>query len=180
GRCQRRRARAHPSAPLASPNKRLTRHNLGAYRLRRMAAVPGRPGDDRFTGEQAALRRVATLVARGAAPEEVVAAVGEEAGRLLHTDHATMNRYGPDGTITVVATWGSGASAALPVGSRAALGGRNVHTMVFQTHRPARIDDHANASGPIAEAVREIGLRAAAGVPISVEGRLWGVIVVGS
>jgi hypothetical protein len=47
-----------------------------------MAAVPGPAGDDRMTGEQAALRRVATLVARAAPPEEVFAAVTEEAGRL--------------------------------------------------------------------------------------------------
>ena len=41
---------------------------------------------DRIAGEQAALRRVATLVARAAAPEEVFAAVTEEAGRLLGAD----------------------------------------------------------------------------------------------
>src|SRR5215469_5403629 len=133
-----------------------------------------------FADEQAALRRVATLVAGAAPPEEVFAAVTEEAGRLLHTDHATMNRYGPDDAIRVVATWGSGASAALPVGSRAALGGRNVHTMVLQTGQPARIDDYSGASGPAAEASREIGLRAGVGVPVSVEGRPWGVMFVAS
>ena len=133
-----------------------------------------------FAEEQAALRRVATLVAGAAPPEEVFAAVTEEAGRLLHTDHATMNRYGPDDAIRVVATWGSGASAALPVGSRAALGGRNVHTMVLQTGQPARIDDYSGASGPAAEASREIGLRAGVGVPVSVEGRPWGVMFVAS
>ena len=66
-----------------------------------------------FADEQAALRRVATLVARAAPPEEVLAAVTEEAGRLLHADYATMNRYGPDGTITVVAAWSS-TGAAVP------------------------------------------------------------------
>src|ERR1700752_4360889 len=55
--------------------------------------------------EQAALRRVATLVARGAAPGEVFAAVTEEAGRLLGADYAAMKRYNPDGTITIVAAW---------------------------------------------------------------------------
>jgi signal transduction histidine kinase len=133
-----------------------------------------------FAEEQAALRRVATLVAGAAPPEEVFAAVTEEAGRLLHTDHATMNRYGPDDAIRAVATWGSGASGAIPVGSRAALGGRNVHTMVFQTGQPARIDDYFGASGPAAEASREIGLRAGVGVPVSVGGRLWGVMFVAS
>ena len=62
-----------------------------------MAALPGRAGDDRFAEEQAALRRVATLVARGAPPAEVFAAITEEAGRLLHADHATTGRYDADG-----------------------------------------------------------------------------------
>ena len=70
-----------------------------------------------FAEEQAALRRVATLVARAAPPEEVFAAVTEEAGRLLGADYATMARYDPDGARTVVAAWSS-TGAAFPVGSR--------------------------------------------------------------
>ena len=132
-----------------------------------------------FAGEQAALRRVATLVARAAAPAEVFAAVTEEAGRLLHADHAAMIRYDPDGVRTVVASWSS-TGAAFPVGTRTMLGGRNVPTLVFQTHRPARIDDYAAASGPIADDVREFGFRAAVGVPVSVEGQLWGAIIMAS
>jgi len=143
-----------------------------------MAALPGPTGDDRMTAEQAALRRVATLVGRAASPEEVFAAVTEEAGRLLSADHTAMVRYDPDGLRTIVAASSSGAT--FPVGSRIELGGRNVPTMVFQTGRAARIDDYAAASGPIAEAVQELGLRAAVGVPVSVEGQLWGVVVVGS
>jgi signal transduction histidine kinase len=132
-----------------------------------------------FAEEQAALRRVATLVARAAAPEEVLAAVTEEAGRLLHTDYATMNRYDPDGTITVVASWSS-TGAAYPVGTRWSIGGQNVNTLVFQTGRAARIDDYASASGPAAELSRELGLRAGVGVPVSVEGRPWGCVFVSS
>ncbi len=131
-----------------------------------------------FADEQAALRRVATLVARAAPPTEVFAAVAEEAGRLLRADFATMSRYGPEGAV-VVAAWSS-TSAAVPVGSRWGLGGRNVHTLVFQTGQAARIDDHAGASGPIAEVAHELGLRAAVGVPVSVQGRPWGVMIVSS
>jgi signal transduction histidine kinase len=141
--------------------------------------LPGRAGDDRFTGEQAALRRVATLVARAAAPEEVFAAIAEEAGRLLGADYATMTRYDPDSAGTVVASWGS-TGAPFPIGAQARLGGQNLQTRIFQTHRPARIDDHAGASGPHAEVVREVGLRATVGVPVSVEGRLWGLMTVSS
>ena len=136
-------------------------------------------GHDRIAEEQAALRRVATLVARGAPPAEVLAAVAEEAGRLLYADHAVMARYGPDATTTVVATWGS-ADPAFAVSTRWRLGGQDLPTMVFQTGWPARIDDIADMSGPFAEVAREFGLRGAVGVPVSVEGGLWGVMVVGS
>ena len=132
-----------------------------------------------YAEEQAALRRVATLVADAASPEKVLAAVTEEAGRLLHADYATTNRYSPDGAVTVVSSWCS-AGTAFPVGSRWSLGGRNLHTMILQTGRPARIDDHTNAPGPINETVRELGVRAVVGVPVSVEGQLWGVMAVGS
>jgi len=132
-----------------------------------------------YAEEQAALRRVATLVAQGAPPKEVVAAVTEEAGRLLHADHATMAKYGTDDTIRVVATWGD-ADCAVPSCAEWSLGGRNVHTMIFRTGRPARMDDVDSASGPIADVVRQLGVRAAVGVPVTAEGRLWGVMTVGS
>jgi signal transduction histidine kinase len=144
-----------------------------------MAAVPGEAGDDRFTREQAALRRVATLVARAGPPAEVFAAVTEEAGRLLGADDTMMARYDPDGARTVIAAWSS-TGPAFPIGTRARLGGRNVPTVVFQTRRPARIDDYAGASGPVGDTNRDFGFCAAVGVPVSVEGALWGVMVVDS
>src|SRR3984885_3933867 len=134
-----------------------------------------------FAEEQAALRRVATLVARGAPPEEVFGAVAEEAGRLLGTDSTVMSRYDPDGAAIVVGVWdGTGAARVIPVGLRLGFGGRNVHTLVFQTSRPGRIDDYAIASGDAADAARGWGFRSAVGVPISVEDRLWGVMSVAS
>jgi signal transduction histidine kinase len=132
-----------------------------------------------FAEEQAALRRVATLVARAAPPTQVLTAVAEEAGRLLHADYATMNRYGPDGAVTVVAAWSS-TGAVFPAGSGWRAGGRNVNTMVFQTGRSARIDNYADASGPAAEEAREVGLHGGVGVPVSVEGRPWGCMFVAS
>src|SRR5215469_4939180 len=102
----------------------------GLDKLQKMAALPGRAGDDRFTGEQAALRRVATLVASAAASEEVFAAITESAGRLLGAHHTAMARYDPDGARTVVAAWSS-TGPAFPVGAQAKLGGRNLATLVF-------------------------------------------------
>jgi GAF domain-containing protein len=144
-----------------------------------MAASPGRPGDHRIAEEQAALRRVAVLVARAAPPDEVFAAVAAEAGRLLGAHHAAMSRYDPDGTVQLVGTWSS-TGAALAVGTRVSIGGHNVHTLVFRTGRPARLDDYHGASGTLAGIVQELGLRGGVGVPVSVEGRLWGVMTVAS
>jgi signal transduction histidine kinase len=131
--------------------------------------------------EQAALRRVATLVARGVPPDEVFAAVTEEVGRLLSAEYAHLGRYEPDGAFAVVAA--SGGAGVLPVGTRLTIGGKNVGTLVFETARPARIDSYAGASGasgPLAGAARERGVRSSVGTPVIVEGRLWGVMVVGS
>jgi GAF domain-containing protein len=133
-----------------------------------------------FGEEQAALRRVATLVARAAPPEEVLAAVTAEAGRLLGAAATVLARYDPDGTQTVVGVWSAAETLPVTVGTRTGLGGRNVSTLVFQTGRPARIDDYADVSGPVATYAREASVRASVGLPISVEGRLWGVVIVAS
>ncbi len=139
-----------------------------------------RAGITRLAQEQAALRRVATLVARKAPAEEVFAAVAEEVGQLLPVDSASMCRYESDGTLTFVAQWGS-VVGRLPVGSRWTLGGHNLGTLVFETGRPARVDSYADSSsGPLGAAIREEGLRSAVATPIIVQGRLWGVIAAGS
>jgi signal transduction histidine kinase len=133
-----------------------------------------------LAGEQAALRRVATLVARGEPPEAVFAAVAEEVGQLFRVELATLCRYEPGRMWTPVTTWGP-AGEDLPVGSRWPLEGHNVSTLVFETGRPARIDRYAeSSSGLVSAAPREIGIRSAVGTPVIVEGRLWGVIFAGS
>jgi signal transduction histidine kinase len=131
-----------------------------------------------YAEDQAALRRVATLVARAAPPEQVFAAVTEEVGRVLSVDINVLARYDPDGTETVLGIWNrTGAAPPTPVGSRFKLGGRNVSTLVLQTGRPARIDDYADSTGPVGDYSRDVGIRASVGVPISVEGRLWGLML---
>ncbi|MCW3043099.1 MAG: histidine kinase [Actinobacteria bacterium] len=127
--------------------------------------------------EQAALRWVATLVARGAPQEELFAAVAEEVGRLLSVASVAIGRYESDGTMTIVATWGR-LGDRFPVGGRWTLGGKNLVTIVLETGRPARIDSYADASGSVGAAVREEGIGSGVGTPIIVEGRLWGVMTV--
>jgi signal transduction histidine kinase len=135
----------------------------------------------RFAEEQAALRRVATLVAGGAAPGEVFAAVTTEVGRLLSVDFTSLSRYDADGTATVLGAWTrTGAAFPVPIGFQMGLGGRNLHTLVFETGRPARVDHYGRDAGLAPEMVLAAGVRSSVGAPILVDGRLWGVMSVGS
>ncbi len=131
--------------------------------------------------QEAALRRVATLVARAASAEEVFAAVTAEAGRTLGADLARMSRYGPEGAHTVVAGWtNSGDTMPVAPGTRWDAGGQNVAALVFRTGRPARIDDYSDATGSGADLLRRWGMRCTVGAPVRVADRLWGVLAVGS
>jgi PAS domain S-box-containing protein len=149
---------------------------------RRQAEMNLREAEERnraLAEEQAALRRVATLVARRLPPEEVFAAVAQEVGQLLPVSSAAMGRYDPDGMFTTVAAWSTGMTA-FPVGNRWTAEGKNVTTMVLETGGSARLDSFADASGPVGVAAREAGYRSAVGTPITVEGRLWGVMTAAS
>ncbi|MCZ4491213.1 MAG: putative GAF-sensor signal transduction histidine kinase [Conexibacter sp.] len=144
-----------------------------------MANVQARAEVHRLAEEQAALRRVATLVARQARATEVFRKVAEEVARLLGVDTTRIQRYDADGQVTVVADWGNPDSAQ-QVGTRLPLGGRNLSSLVHEHGHPARIDDYANASGSLGSYARDLGIRSAVASPIVVEGRLWGVILAAS
>jgi signal transduction histidine kinase len=130
--------------------------------------------------EQAALRRVAMLVAREARPETVFAAVTEEAGQLLRAEITAMLRYESDGTSTIVASWGRGAKATLPVGDRQPPGGKNLATIISETSSPARLDHYDDVSGARVERLAKAGFRSAVGAPIMIQGRLWGAMLAAS
>jgi signal transduction histidine kinase len=146
---------------------------------RRSQAGAPLSGDDLhvLAEEQAALRRVATLVARGAASEKVFSAVTGEIGRLFSAEYAGLGRYEPDRTMTIVASSG-GRGDEIPVGRRWSLGGKNINTLVFETGRPARVDSYADASGPLGVAAREYGAGSGVGTPVIVDGHLWGVMAI--
>jgi signal transduction histidine kinase/limonene-1,2-epoxide hydrolase len=129
----------------------------------------------RLAEEQAALRRVATLVAHESSPSEVSAAVAKEVAGLLGVENVRMARYEDQATVTVVAEWGE-LDAGIPVGLRLPLGGKNIASQVLRTERPARIES-AKATGAVGAYVRSMGSRTAVGAPIVVDGRLWGVMV---
>jgi signal transduction histidine kinase len=133
----------------------------------------------RLEGEQAALRRVATLVARGVPPAVVFSSVAEEVGRLLNADVTHLVRCEPDVTVTVVAAWNQDGGT-MPVGDRWTLEDRNIPALVLGTGHPARIDDYAEASGSVSATMRELGIRSSVGCPIAVQGRRWGAVIASS
>jgi signal transduction histidine kinase len=130
----------------------------------------------RLAEEQAALRRVATLVAGGAPPAEVFEAVCGEVGRLLHADSAGLSRYETDGTATVLGGWAAPGGEYLAVGTTVDLKPGTLARRVLDTGRPDRIDTYEGVLGSLGTAARDMGWRAAVGAPVIVEGRFWGVV----
>ena len=130
----------------------------------------------RLAEEQAALRRVATLAARGAPPGEVARAVSFEVAQLVQADGAGVTRFEDDGTFTALGGWRSGGDYGFTnrrFGFEGSLSG-----LIFEMRSPARLDGFEERQGEAAAAIREMGWRSMAGAPISVEGRLWGALVV--
>jgi signal transduction histidine kinase len=133
----------------------------------------------RLAEEQAALRRVATLVARESSPADVFAAVTEEVGRLLQVEDTKLIRYEPDATATVMASWGQD-DAPTAVGTNWSLEGESVTSIVYRARRPARIDDYADTAGPLGVYLHSVGVRSAVATPIMVGGELWGAMIASS
>jgi signal transduction histidine kinase len=132
-----------------------------------------------LVAEQAALRRVATLVAQSVPAEQVFTAVVEEVSRLFSAEITHLVRREPDGTATVLAGWSAHADH-MAVGTRLALEGESTWATVARTQRVARMDSYDDASGPIAAGLRELGIRSSVSAPIFVQGQLWGAVTVSS
>ncbi|MCU1656797.1 MAG: putative GAF-sensor signal transduction histidine kinase [Pseudonocardiales bacterium] len=138
----------------------------------------------RLADEQAALRRVATLVAGGARPPEVFTAVADELGRLIgaeasfvsRVDHAPEEHEEFEGYLTVVGSYGR-LSDRVPVGFRLRLVPGMIQAAALQTGRPARLNGELLANGPYGAWVATLGMRAGVATPIVVGGRRWGVTV---
>jgi signal transduction histidine kinase len=125
--------------------------------------------------QQAALRRLATLVARGAAASELYSAVAEEAALVLDISAVILARYEPDDSATVLAQLNE---PTFPVGSNWRIDGPSVTAAVRDTGRPARVDDYSRLPSSIAASVRDSSIRSTVGVPIRVDGEVWGVLTV--
>jgi len=132
-------------------------------------------GAQELAKEQAALRRVATLVANTAKAEEVFSAVAQEVARVFDVHQVTVCRYEPD-TIRVLSSFGA---PEFPAGSRWPIDVPSLPASIYRNAQPARIDDFADASG-LDAAARDAGVKAAVGVPIVVGGIVWGSINIAS
>jgi len=133
-------------------------------------------GYRRMADEQAALRRVATFVARGARPSEVFAAATDEVGHVLGTDATWLRRYLPGPAAATIAAFATGER--LPPQRPRPLGGHNIATLVHKTGRPARVEDSdwqlCDWTG------QPLPITSGVGVPVVVEGTLWGAMAVAS
>jgi GAF domain-containing protein len=151
---------------------RMLRRMLSA--LRREHA--GREEIKRLAGDQVALRRVAALVARDAAPGEIFATVAEELAQLPGADIGVVLRYEADGAATVLGCW-SGSGVPAVIGRRLAVAGEGVAVSAWQTGQPARAARFAGPPGSVAGFLRRAGMRAGSVSPVVVDGWLWGVVI---
>ena len=129
--------------------------------------------------EQRALRRAATLIASGASPSEVFAAITTLASELFEVPFASLLRYARDETATMIA--GCAACSGF-VGQTWTVPGDDpgIVRTVVGSRRPARIEDHSGVHGPLGEAARSLGIGSVVGVPVIVDGSVWGVLAVGA
>jgi signal transduction histidine kinase len=150
---------------------------MTAERTRATRALAGTEAAQRaLAGEQAALRRVATLVAGEASPSSVFEHVTEEVGRLLALPGASVMQFDGARTATVVGAWSEDGNPRFPVGASLDLDGDTVVARVLRSGTAQRVDRYEETSGTLAETVRSFGYRAAVAAPVTVGGRLWGVL----
>jgi signal transduction histidine kinase len=136
----------------------------------------------RLAEEQAALRRVATLVAQGVRPEVIFSAVSEEVGGLFGTRTAGVVRFDYGGPAIVFVGVSKHVEDVIPTGTRWLLDDALASGQVYRTGQSARIDavDWSTASGPVAPAGQRLGVVSTVASPIIVEGHLWGAATVSS
>jgi PAS domain S-box-containing protein len=129
--------------------------------------------------EQAALREVATLVARGAEPRAVFDAVCEVTGRLLGAASVNLARFTADEHNLTMAGW-SQRGTHIPPGTRLPLEGDSINALVRLAQAPGRVDSYEHLPGSLAARLRELGIRSEVGAPVIVDGSLWGALIAGT
>ncbi|OPX12140.1 ATP-binding protein [Mycobacterium sp. AT1] len=152
----------------------------GQARLRALEAEQRRREAAALATQQDALRRVATLVARGAEPAAVYPVTVTELARGLDVNHVTLVRFDADDNCTVLAAHDGPGREILEVGERLPIDGDSITSRIRNTGSTARIDDYSELTGTIAVRMRGLGLRSGAGAPVTVDGKPRGALMVGS
>jgi signal transduction histidine kinase len=169
-----------PVALLANVLAGQARLRAAESELRRREAEASHAEARALAEQQAALRRVATLVARGVDPAQVYPAAVAELSRGLGAENVALLRYESGEALVLLAARDEGGLTKMSIGERLPLDGDNVAAMVLDTGAAARLDCFDGAIGPTAERIRRLGLRSAVGAPIIIDGRIWGALVIGS
>jgi signal transduction histidine kinase len=157
-----------PSLRTRLPELAMTEHDQSLARLQALAA------------EQAALRRVATLVAGNPDPSQVFARVCAEVGAVLGVESTNLARFESPERAKVVGGWGVHGAPVFPVGADVPLDGDTAVAKVSRSGRPERVDDYSDLGGELAERLRRVGIESAVAAPIKVAGKLWGAVVASS
>jgi signal transduction histidine kinase len=129
--------------------------------------------------EQAALRRVATLVAQGSEAAAVFDAVCVETGSLIGATTVNLARFTPDGSNLTMAGW-SLRDTHVPTQTRLPIASDTINAVIRDTVAPARFDSYERATSPLGSLIRERGIRSEVGAPVLVEGELWGALIAGT
>jgi signal transduction histidine kinase len=131
---------------------------------------------ERVADEQAALRRVATLVAAGATEADLAAAVSSEVGALFGAQSASVVRWDGD-TIRVIGSWAVASADVRPAGAVLTHGGDTLAARVVETAAPARVDSVDDLKTEFArQRFAELGWQASIGAPIMVDRKVWGIV----
>ena len=130
--------------------------------------------------QQAALRRVATLVARGVDSAQVYPVAVAELSQGLGVDNVALLCYESGEAVVLLAALDDRGPTKISTGERITLDGENVPAMILASGAPARIDSIEGTAGATAERFRRLGIRSAVGAPIIVDGHTWGALVIGS
>ncbi len=165
-------------APLYPDEEKLAA--LRIFAARASAELEGRRHEARLRSlidEQAALRRVATLVAAEAPQQEVLDAVVREVAQLMRTDTSGLLRLDGD-QVTIVSGASSDPDSPVPVGLSAHIDRFSATKDALIGGRPARSDAARLGSHERTPELRRMGLQSAVAAPITVAGRVWGAIAI--
>jgi signal transduction histidine kinase len=133
----------------------------------------------RIAEEQAALRRIATLVAQGVDSQLIFDAVCEETGRLFGATTVNLVHFTPDRLHIAISGW-SMRGVHVPTATTLPLDGETIDTIVLRTGAPGRCDSYEGVSGELAGLIRRLGIRSEVGAPVVLDGSVWGALIAGT